>query len=111
MAKAKTQETGAPVAAPTVSSTEIATRLEQERLPRNWWRLFSSVVTGTAALLFGLLTVSLLWRTRDPFAAVMMLAIFGGMTTGFSWLTWRWARSLPPARALASPRERDELDS
>jgi hypothetical protein len=42
---------------------------------------------------------------------LLLGGIFGGMTTGFGWLTWRWARSLPAARALASPRERDELHS
>ena len=108
--KTTTQETGAPVAAPAPPTTELARRLEAERLPRDWLRLLSSVVTGVATLLFGLLTVGAILKANGVFERVMLTTIFGGMTTGFAWLTWRWSRSLPAARLLATPRERDELD-
>jgi len=108
--KTTTEDTGAPVAAPAPPTTEIAHRLEAERLPRDWMRLLSSVVTGMATVLFGLLTAGLMAKADDVFELVMLTTIFGGMTTGFAWLTWRWARSLPPARSLATPREQDELD-
>jgi len=108
--KTTTEETGAPVAAPPPPTTEIVHRLEAERLPRDWMRLLSSVVTGMATVLFGLLTAGLIAKADGVFELVMLTTIFGGMTTGFAWLTWRWARSLPPARSLATPREQDELD-
>jgi len=108
--KTTTEDTGAPVAGPSPPSTELARRLEAERLPRNWWRLVSSVVTGVATAFTALLTAGLLAIADGVVEAVLLGVIFGGMTSGFGWLTWRWARSLPPARALASPREQDELD-
>jgi hypothetical protein len=108
--KTTTEETGAPVGAPAPPTTEIARRLEAERLPHDWLRLLSSVVTGVATLLFALSTAGAIVKADGVFEFVVLTSILGGMTTGFAWLTWRWARSLPAARLLATPRERDELD-
>ena len=109
--KATTTETGAPVAAPLPSSTELARRLEQDRLPRDWGRLLSSVVTGLFSLCTGVLAIGASFRAGDPIVVAVILGVFGGMSVGTGWITWRWARSLPPVRFLATPRERDELDT
>jgi hypothetical protein len=47
--------------------------------------------------------------TEPTLLSFAVTGLMAASTGGFGWLTWRWARGLPPTAALATPRELEEL--
>jgi hypothetical protein len=106
------------MAVPSPSPQEFVARVDRDQVPKDVDRRVSSVVTGVATLGFGGLTAllaALLLQNPASKSGPMLILVWlfvvllGGATTGFGFLTWRWARSLPPSQRLATTRERDEL--
>lgn len=108
------------VPVPVPSQRELEARVRSDRLPKNIGRRVASVVTGVATVGFGGLTATMIALLikyglakggTGIFVALSFIAILASMTFGFGFLTWRWARGLPPAKSLAlTERERDEID-
>ena len=96
-------------------------QLRDAKVPLNIGRRLSSVVTGVATLAFGSITAlmtALLFQAGGGrsvsglLGAGAFILISAGMTAGFGFLTWRWARGLPPSKDLAfTEQEHDELSS
>jgi hypothetical protein len=104
---------GAPAAVAFPSEESLVRTVQQNRRGTNVARVVSSSVSGCATLLFAGLTVAVavaaLSKGSLPAAAAALIP--AAMTAGFGFLTWRWARGLPPSKQLASNEmERDELD-
>lgn len=92
--------TATAVAFPSAESLEE--RIEADQIPKDAGRILSSVVSGAGTLLFAAMAVAvavLALQMPSPPNALIVAAgvlVLGGTAVGMGWLTWRWARSLPP---------------
>jgi len=117
------RETSAPKTSTAVAFPTHATlnaKVRDGKVPSNIGRRVSSVVTGVATLGFGSITALMTaMMLQAPAGRLSLLGLLGAgafilflaATTGaFGFLTWRWARSLPPSKNLAiTQQERDEI--
>jgi hypothetical protein len=97
--------------APAPSPMALETRLRDDKLPMEPARVASSCLTAFMTFAFGGITaIAAVQLVREPtLASLLGVAVLGSFTSVFGFLTWRWSRSLPPSKRLATPRERDEL--
>lgn len=107
-----TEESGEPAAVAFPSEESLVRKVSEHKRRPNVARVVSSSVSGCATLLFGAATVAMLvMAVTTHWAAALAAAVMGTMTGAFGFLTWRWARGLPPTKQLATnEQERDELE-
>ena len=103
---------GSPIAIPFPAQSELEHRAAAAEVPVHHVRRISSVLSGFMTLLCGgccggmvaAICVAISQKDggwEDALGFIVLGPILGLGTVAFGFLTWRWARSLPPTEIIA----------